>query len=109
VTELYAVREVFESTAAALAARNASDMEILALRDMLELEEQILEDAGKLADHNRRFHEAIYYCSQNRYILKILQYIQTTMLLLQPATQRRRSPRNRIARTSRHRQHHCVA
>jgi DNA-binding GntR family transcriptional regulator len=22
------------------------------------------------ADHNRRFHEAIYYCSHNRYILK---------------------------------------
>jgi DNA-binding GntR family transcriptional regulator len=48
VMVLYAVREVLESTAAALAARNASDMEILALGDMLELEEQILEDAGKL-------------------------------------------------------------
>jgi len=85
VMELYAVREVLESTAAALAARNASDMEILALRDMLELEEQILEDPGKLADHNRRFHEAIYYCSHNRYIMKMLEYIQTAMLLLQPA------------------------
>jgi DNA-binding GntR family transcriptional regulator len=85
VMELYAVREVLESTAAALAARNASDMEILALRDMLELEERILEDPGKLADHNRRFHEAIYYCSHNRYIMKMLEYIQTAMLLLQPA------------------------
>lgn len=83
--ELYAVREVLESTAAGLAARNASEMEIVALRDMLELEEKILDDAGKLADHNRRFHEAIYYCSHNRYILKMLQYIQTGMLLLQPA------------------------
>ena len=80
--ELYAVREVLESTAASLAARNASDMEIVALRDMLELEKQILDDAGKLADHNRRFHEAIYYCSHNRYIVKMLQYIQTGMLLL---------------------------
>lgn len=85
VMELYAVREVLESTAAGLAARNASDMEIVALRDMLEFEEQILDDAGKLADHNRRFHEAIYYCSHNRYILKMLEYIQTAMLLLQPA------------------------
>ena len=85
VMELYAVREVLESTAAGLAARNASDVEIIALRDMLELEERILNDAGKLADHNRRFHEAIYYCSHNRYILKMLEYIQTAMLLLRPA------------------------
>jgi DNA-binding GntR family transcriptional regulator len=85
VMELYAVREVLESTAAGLAARNASDMEIRALREMLELEEKIVDDAGKLADHNRRFHEAIYYCSHNAYILKMLQYIQTGMLLLQPA------------------------
>jgi DNA-binding GntR family transcriptional regulator len=85
VMELYAVREVLEATAAGLAARNASDMEIVALRDMLEREEEILNDAGKLTDHNRRFHEAIYYCSHNRYILKMLEYIQTGMLLLQPA------------------------
>jgi DNA-binding GntR family transcriptional regulator len=84
VMELYAVREVLESTAAGLAARNASDVEIVALRDMLELEEQMLDDAGRLADHNRRFHEAIYYFSHNRYILKMLEYIQTGMMLLQP-------------------------
>jgi DNA-binding GntR family transcriptional regulator len=84
--ELYAVREVLEATAAGLAARNASDMEILALRDMVELEEQMLEDGGRLADHNRRFHEAIYYCSHNRYVLKMLEYIQTGMLLLGQVT-----------------------
>jgi DNA-binding GntR family transcriptional regulator len=84
--ELYAVREVLEATAAGLAARNASDMEILALRDMVEMEEQILEDGGRLADHNRRFHEAIYYCSHNRYVLKMLEYIQTGMLLLGQVT-----------------------
>jgi DNA-binding GntR family transcriptional regulator len=83
--ELYAVREVLEATAAGLAARNASEIEIATLRNMLELEEQLIGDPGKLADHNRRFHEAIYYCSHNRYILKMLQYIQTALLLLQPA------------------------
>jgi DNA-binding GntR family transcriptional regulator len=84
--ELYAVREVLEATAAGLAARNASDMEIVALRDMVELEQQMLDDAGRLADHNRRFHEAIYYCSHNRYLLKMLEYIQTGMLLLGQVT-----------------------
>ena len=86
IMELYSVREVLESTAAGLAARSASEVEILGLRHMLELEEQILNDAGKLADHNRRFHEAIYYCSHNRYLLKMLEYIQTAMLLLHPMT-----------------------
>jgi DNA-binding GntR family transcriptional regulator len=84
VMELYAVREALESMAAGLAARSTSEVEILGLRHMLELEEQILNDAGKLADHNRRFHEAIYYCSHNRYLLKMLEYIQTAMLLLHP-------------------------
>lgn len=84
VIELYAVREVLESTAAGLAARNASDMEIVALREMLEMEERILDDPARLKDHRRRFHEAIYYCSHNRYIVKMLQYTQTGMLLLGP-------------------------
>jgi DNA-binding GntR family transcriptional regulator len=86
VMELYTVRAVLESTAAGLAARNASEMEIVALRDMLEIEEQIRDDAGRRVEHNRRFHEAIYYCSHNRYLLKMLQYIQTGMLLLGDAT-----------------------
>lgn len=86
VMDLYAVREVLESAAAGLAARNASDMEIVALRDMLELEEQIIDDPGKLGDNNRRFHEAIYYCSHNQYMVKMLQYIRTGMLLFGPAT-----------------------
>src|SRR5262249_15545568 len=42
VMELYAVREVLEATAAALAARNASEIEIATLRNMLELEEQLI-------------------------------------------------------------------
>jgi DNA-binding GntR family transcriptional regulator len=84
VMELYAVREVLEAAAGGLAARNASDMEIVALRDMLEMEERILEDESRLGAHNRRFHEAIYYCSHNRYVLKMLEYIQTGMLLMQP-------------------------
>jgi DNA-binding GntR family transcriptional regulator len=86
IMELYTVRAVLESTAAALAARNASEMEIVALRDMLEIEEQVRDDASKRVEHNRRFHEAIYYCSHNRYILKMLQNIQTGMLLLGDAT-----------------------
>jgi DNA-binding GntR family transcriptional regulator len=84
--ELYAVREVLESTAAGLAARHASDMEIIALRDMLDMEARILDDIEKRIDHNRRFHEAIYYCSHNRYLLKMLEYLQTGMLLIGDAS-----------------------
>jgi DNA-binding GntR family transcriptional regulator len=46
VLELYAVREALESMAAGLAARNASAMEIAALRETLEREGQILDDPG---------------------------------------------------------------
>ena len=55
VMKLYAVREVPEATAAPLAARNASEIEIATLRNMIEPEEQLIDDPGKLTDHNRRF------------------------------------------------------
>lgn len=84
IIELHAVREVLESAAAGMAARNASDIEILALGEMIEMEARILDDPARLRDHRRRFHEAIYHCSHNRYIVKMLQYIQTGLLLLEP-------------------------
>jgi DNA-binding GntR family transcriptional regulator len=86
IMELYQVFEVLEPPAAGLAARHASDMEVGALREMLEVEEGILDDAARLADHDRRFHEAVFHCSHNRYMVKLLQHLRTAKLLLQPAT-----------------------
>ena len=84
VMQLYVVREALESTAASEAAQHASGMEIAGLREMVELEETILDDVDKLKDHNLRFHEAIYLCSHNRYLVRLLESIRTSMLLLHP-------------------------
>lgn len=86
VTELFAIRLVLETTAAGLAAQNASEAEIEVLQDMLELEKSVLGDPIRRERHNRRFHEAIYRSAHNRYLLTTLKALQTPMILLGPAT-----------------------
>ncbi len=86
ITELYAIRLVLETTAAGLAAQNASEAEVAVLQDMIELEQQVLADPIKRERHNRRFHEAIYRSAHNRYLLTSLKALQTPMILLGPAT-----------------------
>jgi DNA-binding GntR family transcriptional regulator len=86
VIELYAIRMVLETSAAALAAQNASDAEVDVLRDMLSMERELLGDAMRRERHNRRFHEAIYRSAHNRYLLTTLSALQTPMILLGPAT-----------------------
>jgi DNA-binding GntR family transcriptional regulator len=94
IMELYAVREALESTAAGLAARNASDMEIVVLKNLLATEDMLLDNAELLAEHNRRFHDAICLCSHNRYIVKMLHFISASMLVLGPATRAGSDRRN---------------
>ena len=86
VTELYAMRLVLETTAAGLAAQNASAAEIEVLKEMLVTEQTTLGDSMRRERHNRRFHEAIYRSAHNRYLLTTLKALQTPMILLGPAT-----------------------
>ena len=86
VTELYAIRLVLETTAAAMAAQNASEAEVEVLKDLLELEKSALDDAIRRERLNRRFHEAIYSSAHNRYLLTTLKALQSPMILLGPAT-----------------------
>ncbi len=86
VTELYAIRLVLETTAASLAAQNASESEIEVLKEMLALEKSLLDDPLKRERQNRRFHEAIYRSAHNRYVLTTLKALQSPMILLGPAT-----------------------
>src|SRR5690606_21927785 len=65
-SELYAMREVLEGTAARLAARHASDVEIDFLREINARDAQ-LTTAEALAANNRLFHETLYRCAHNRY------------------------------------------
>lgn len=82
VMELYVMREVLESTAARLCARQASDMELLELGELVKIEQQLQGDPGALAKHNRRFHETIHRAAHNRFLLKSLHAVNDSMGLL---------------------------
>jgi DNA-binding GntR family transcriptional regulator len=82
VIELYAIREVLEGTAARLCARHASDMEIMALAELVKREQQLQGDYAALAVHNQRFHEAIRNAAHNRFLLKSLNAVNDSMGLL---------------------------
>ncbi len=86
VTELYAMRLVLETTAAAMAAQNASEAEIDALQHLLSLEQTALDDPLRRERLNRKLHEAVYSSAHNRYLLTTLKALQTPMVLLGPAT-----------------------
>jgi DNA-binding GntR family transcriptional regulator len=82
VTELYYMREVLEGTAARLAAQHASDVEISILDDLCEQYEAALNDGAALAMTNRRFHETLYRCSHNRYLLNMVTVLHDALSLL---------------------------
>ncbi len=86
VNELYAIRKVLEVAAAGMAAQNASDAEIMVLREMLDFEKSIFQNPVERERHNRRFHKAIYRSANNRYLISTLSALQTPMILLGPAT-----------------------
>lgn len=86
VTELYYMREVLEGTAARLAAQHASDVELSILDDHCQQYEALLADATGLPRSNRRFHETLYRCSHNRYLLNMLTVLHDALSLLGTTT-----------------------
>jgi DNA-binding GntR family transcriptional regulator len=82
VTELYYMREVLEGTAARLAAQHASDVEISILDDLCQQYEAALKDPVELALSNRRFHDTLYRCSHNRYLLNMVTVLHDALSLL---------------------------
>lgn len=84
-SELYVMREVLEGTAARLAARHASDVEIEFLNEINQRDAR-LTAPEELAANNRLFHGTLYQCAHNRYLLKTLSSLQESMMLLGPTT-----------------------
>jgi len=82
IAELYAVREVLEGTAAALAARHASEAEISTLRQIADRDRAFAYEPERLAINNRLFHEALYRSAHNRYLLKTLNALHGSMALV---------------------------
>jgi DNA-binding GntR family transcriptional regulator len=82
VTELYYMREVLEGTAARLVAQHASDVEISILDDLCHQYEAALGDEEALTASNRRFHDTLYRCSHNRYLLNMVTVLHNALSLL---------------------------
>jgi DNA-binding GntR family transcriptional regulator len=85
VIELYEMRVVLEATAARLAARAASDLEI---SELLALNADLASSPpGPTAqDLNRQFHRTLIDAARNRFLVKAMRGLQKTLLILGPTT-----------------------
>lgn len=86
VTELYYMREVLEGTAARLTAQHASEVEISILEDLCRQYEAALGNEEQLAISNRQFHDTLYRCSHNRYLVNMLTVLHDALSLLGSTT-----------------------
>lgn len=102
IMELYEMRSVIEGTAARLAARAASPVEIAALAALNEEFGQA-RDERDAAALNRQFHEMLLNAAKNRFLVRAVDSLQKSMLILGPTTLMERS---RVADA--HREHQAI-
>jgi len=85
ITELYEMRAVLEGTAARFAARAASEIELAELAAIND-EMRAASDSQTLYDANRQFHAVLLNAARNRYLVKSVEAVQKTLLILGPST-----------------------
>jgi DNA-binding GntR family transcriptional regulator len=85
VMELYEMRAVLEGTAARLAARAASDIEIEELIDM-NRQMAALGHAPEAYVLNRQFHAALLDAAKNRFLAHSIHALQKALMILGPTT-----------------------
>lgn len=81
VVELYFMREVLEGAAARLAAIHATDAEIEMLQSMIETDRTLLNQPQELQKRNKVFHQRLYRASRNRFLIRALDNLRTTLAL----------------------------
>lgn len=86
ISELYALRESLEGTAARLAARHIDDGEIELLSLLLKRSETASNDPKVQAETNRQLHETIHAAAHNRYLTQTLQNLRNSLALLRGTT-----------------------
>jgi DNA-binding GntR family transcriptional regulator len=86
LVHLYAVREVLEGTAAALAAKNATKAEVKRLLQIGAAEARSRSDPDKLVIINSELHQTIYAASHNRFLLQSLNTVVDALGLLRHTT-----------------------
>jgi DNA-binding GntR family transcriptional regulator len=85
VVELYEMRAVLEGTAARLAARAASDIELAELA-ALNADLAAAPSGPPAREVNRQFHRMLLEAARNRFLLKAVSALQKTLLILGPTT-----------------------
>jgi len=86
VIELYEMRAVLEGTAARLAARAASDVELAELQALNDEFGEVLGDPAESAEVNRQFHAALMNAARNRFLRKSVAGLAKTMFILGRST-----------------------
>lgn len=85
VIELYEMRAVLEGTAARLAARAASEIELAEL-SALHADLAAAPAGAQARELNRQFHRTLIDAAKNRFLVKTMSALQKTMLILGPTT-----------------------
>jgi len=93
VLELYAMREILEGSAARFAARHADEAEIEILYKLQRDLAEAGDDPIPLVKMNRRFHQAVYEASHNKYLMQALDTLNDSLALLHSTTFRAPSHR----------------
>jgi DNA-binding GntR family transcriptional regulator len=82
IVELYRMREVLEGGAAGFAAQHASQAEIEVMQELCAREHEVMGDPVQGARHNRHFHQSIFRAAHNRYLLRNLSMLTSSLALL---------------------------
>jgi len=86
IMELYEMRTVLEATAARMAARAASEIEISELEEINADLAAAIGDAPRAYDFNRMFHDTLAKAAKNRFLIKSMQALQKALLILGTST-----------------------
>jgi DNA-binding GntR family transcriptional regulator len=86
ITELYEMRGVLEGTAARFAARAAYPSEIDEMAAINAEMAAALADVDRLYEANRLFHDILRNAARNRFLLRAVEAVQKTLLILGPST-----------------------
>ncbi|MBB97396.1 MAG: GntR family transcriptional regulator [Rhodobacteraceae bacterium] len=86
VSELYEMRAVLEGTAARFAARGTSDIELAELVSINDEMRAVQADVIALQEANRQFHNVLLQAARNRYLVRAVEAVYKTLLILGPST-----------------------
>ncbi|MEM8849873.1 MAG: GntR family transcriptional regulator [Pseudomonadota bacterium] len=86
ITELYEMRAILEGTAARFAARGAYDSETAELQAINSEMAEAGGEIDRLFMLNARFHQVLLNAARNRFLVRAIQSIQKTLLILGPST-----------------------